>query len=59
MLGGMTITPMDITNPTTLTTVTSALTSGTLVRVFGIPEPTGGIKAYVLFYFTGDMMPAM
>ncbi len=50
--GGFAITPQDLTNASVLADVSAALTSGTPVRVFGIPRPDGTIRAYVLFYFT-------
>lgn len=53
--GGVAITPQDITNASVLANVSAALTSGTPVRVFGIPRTDGSIKAYVLFYFTPVM----
>ena len=28
--------------------------NGRLVKSFGLPESNGHIKAYVIFYFTGD-----
>ena len=30
-----------------------SLVSGTLVKVYGVPQADGSIKAYVVFYFTG------
>jgi hypothetical protein len=49
----ITITPEDIGNPSTLAAVGAQLTSGAPVKIFGIPTPTGSIKAYTLFYYTG------
>jgi hypothetical protein len=49
-LGIVTVSPEDLTNPA----VTAALTAGTYVRVFGVPEADGHIKAYVFFYFTSN-----
>lgn len=48
----ITITPEDISNSSTLTTVGNALVSGVPVKVFGVPQIDGSIKAYVLFYYT-------
>jgi hypothetical protein len=50
--GVITITPQDISNATTLTTVGQNLAVGTKVKVFGVPQIDGSIKAYVLFYYT-------
>jgi hypothetical protein len=47
----ITITPQDISNPSTLTTVGGLLTTGVPVKVYGIPK-TSGLQAYVLFYYT-------
>jgi hypothetical protein len=48
----ITITPQDISNPTTLATVGGNLLAGVPVKVFGVPQVNGSIKAYVLFYYT-------
>ena len=53
--GIITITPQDLTSSAGLTAVSQALTTGTLVKAFGIPQPDGTIKGYVLFYYTGTM----
>lgn len=50
--GAITITPLDITQPTNLNTLISQLSTGTLVKVYGVPG-NGNLNAYVLFYFTG------
>ncbi|HLH06045.1 MAG TPA: DUF4382 domain-containing protein [Terriglobales bacterium] len=55
--GILTITPQDITSATGLANVTKALVNGTLVKAFGIPQADGTIKGYVLFYYTGNLMP--
>jgi hypothetical protein len=31
------------------------MASGTLVKVFGVPTPTGSIQAYVVLYYSGTM----
>jgi hypothetical protein len=36
-----------------LNAIASNLVSPTLVKVYGVPQPDGSIKAYVVFYFTG------
>jgi hypothetical protein len=51
--GIVTITPQDLTSASGLATVSAALTVGTPVKAFGIPQADGTIKAYVLFYLTG------
>jgi hypothetical protein len=48
----ITITPQDISNPTTLTTVAGKLTANVPVKVFGVPQPDGSIRAYTLLYYT-------
>jgi hypothetical protein len=53
----VTISPVDITTSAGQTTATTNLAAGTLVKVYGIPQPNSSIKAYVVFYFTG-MAPA-
>jgi hypothetical protein len=49
----VTVTPQDISNSTTLQTVAGNLTANTPVKVYGVPQSDGSIKAYVLFYYTG------
>jgi hypothetical protein len=51
----VTVTPQDITNATVLNNVAAHLISGTPVKVFGVPQSDGSIKAYVVFYYTGTM----
>jgi hypothetical protein len=51
----ITITPQDISNGTTLTTVAGNLTVGVPVKVFGVPQADGSIKAYALFYYTNTV----
>ena len=53
--GIITISPVDLTTQAGLNTVQTNLTTGTLVKVFGVPQKDGSIKAYVFFYFTGTM----
>jgi hypothetical protein len=50
--GIVTITPQDISNAGTLTTVGNALTATVPVKVFGVPQSNGSIAAYELFYYT-------
>jgi len=49
----ITISPQDITTSAGLSNVAANLVSGTPVRISGIPQTDGSIKAYVVFYFTG------
>jgi hypothetical protein len=51
--GIVTITPQDLTSASGLATVSAALTVGTPVKAFGVPQADGTIKSYVLFYLTG------
>lgn len=50
--GVITITPQDISNSSTLQTVAQNLTIGVPVKVFGVPQVDGSLKAYVLVYYT-------
>ncbi|MFZ1904877.1 MAG: DUF4382 domain-containing protein [Steroidobacteraceae bacterium] len=56
--GVVTISPIDITTTSGLTTLTDNLTGGTPVLVSGVPQANGTLKAYVLIYYTG-MLPSM
>jgi hypothetical protein len=51
--GMLSISPVDITTASGLSTLTSALTAGTAVKVYGTPQSDGTLRAYVLMYFTG------
>ena len=53
--GVLTVSPIDITTPSGLATLTSNLTAGEPVKVYGIPQADGTLKAYVMAYFTGAM----
>jgi hypothetical protein len=56
MTGGIiTISPVDITTTNGQTTLSTNLVANTPVKVFGVPQPDGSIKAYVVFYYTGTM----
>jgi hypothetical protein len=54
----VTISPIDITSSSGLTTFTNALTADTPVKVYGIAQADGTLSAYVVTYYTGTM-PAM
>ena len=49
----LTITPIDITTTAGQSTVTTNLVATTPVKVYGIPQADGSIKAYVVTFFTG------
>lgn len=49
----VTVSVVDITTAAGQTTVTNNLVAGTPVKAFGVPQPNGSIKAYVVFYYTG------
>jgi hypothetical protein len=51
--GTVSISPIDITTASGLSTLTNALTAGTPVKVYGTPQADGTLKAYSLLYFTG------
>jgi hypothetical protein len=49
----VTITPEDITTSAGLSAVSNAMVATTLVKVAGVPEANGHIKAYIILYYTG------
>jgi hypothetical protein len=49
----VTITPVDITTTAGQNTLSDNLVTATPVKVYGVPQANGSIKAYVVFYFTG------
>jgi hypothetical protein len=49
----VTITPVDITTPAGVTAITAGLIPTTPVKVFGVPQANGSIKAFAVFFFTG------
>jgi Domain of unknown function (DUF4382) len=51
--GIVTVTPQDITSNAGLNAIVGNLVGGTPVKVYGVPQADGSIKAYVVFYFTG------
>ena len=51
--GVVTISPIDVTSASGLAAVTTNLIAGVPVKVYGIPQPDGSLRAYVLVYFTG------
>ena len=54
MTGGIvTVSPIDITTSAGLSSFISGLATGTKVRISGVPQADGTVKAYVITYFTG------
>jgi hypothetical protein len=54
MSGGVvTVSPIDITNASGQMSFNSGMAVGTKVRVSGVPQADGSVKAYVITYFTG------
>lgn len=51
--GIVTVSPVDIATSAGLQALTDALTAGTPVKVYGIPQADGTLKAYAVDYFTG------
>lgn len=51
--GVVTVSPIDVTTNAGLGALTTGLSPGNMVRVYGIPQSDGTLKAYVLTYFTG------
>jgi len=49
----VTITPVDITTTAGQNTLSDNLVTATPVKVYGVPQANGSIKAYVVIYFTG------
>ncbi len=56
--GVITVSPIDVTTPAGLAAITASLTTGAPVKVFGVPQSDGTLKAYALAYFTG-VMPSL
>jgi Domain of unknown function (DUF4382) len=56
--GVITITPLDISTSSGQATLAAALVAGTPVKVYGVPQSAGTLKAYVLVYFTGTLPSA-
>lgn len=53
----VTINPIDITTTVGQNTVTQNLAATARVKVFGVPQADGSIKAYAVSYFTGTVKP--
>ena len=56
--GVLTISPIDVTTSSGLAAITAGLVPGAPVKVYGVPQADGMLKAYVLVYFTG-MLPSL
>jgi hypothetical protein len=52
--GIVTVSAIDITTAGGLATLTAGLAAGAPVKVYGVPQADGTLKAYVLTYFTGQ-----
>jgi hypothetical protein len=52
--GVVTVSPIDVTTSTGLASLTTGLAAGAPVKVYGVPQAGGTLKAYVLSYFTGQ-----
>jgi hypothetical protein len=53
--GVITISSIDVTTSGGLAALTAGLHTGAAVKVFGVPQADGTLKAYVLTYFTGTL----
>jgi hypothetical protein len=53
--GVVTVSPVDITTDAGLAALTSGLGVGAPVKVYGVPQSDGTLRAYVLSFYTGDM----
>jgi len=47
------VSPVDITTPAGLATLTTGLVNGALTRVSGLVQADGTLKGYVVTYYTG------
>jgi Domain of unknown function (DUF4382) len=52
--GIVTVSAIDITTASGLATLTAGLIAGAPVKVYGVPQADGTLRAYVLTYFTGQ-----
>jgi hypothetical protein len=51
--GVVTVSPQDVSTAAGLAALTAALSVNAPVKVYGIPQPDGTLKAYEITYFTG------
>jgi Domain of unknown function (DUF4382)/Domain of unknown function (DUF5666) len=56
--GIVTVSSIDIATSAGLNSLTAGLTVGAPVKVYGVPQADGSLRAYILAYYTGDTMPA-
>lgn len=56
--GVVTVSAVDITTSAGQTTLTNNLLAGTPVKVYGVPQASATINAYVLIYYTGTLPTA-
>jgi hypothetical protein len=56
--GVVTVSSIDVTTSAGLASMTSGLSAGAPVKVYGVPQPDGTFKADVLLYYTGEMPSA-
>ena len=51
----LTVSPVDITTAAGLAAFTTGLAVGAPVKVYGVPQADGTLRAYVLTYYTGQI----
>lgn len=56
--GIVTVSAIDLTSTSGMTSFTDAMTAGTPLKIYGVPQSDGSLRAYVITYFTGTTMPA-
>jgi len=54
----VTMSPVDVTTTDGLNSLSTGLVAGAVVKVYGVPQSDGTLKAYVLVYYTGTTMPS-
>ena len=52
--GVVTVSAQDITTPSGLAALTAGLALNAPVKVYGVPQANGTLRAYEITYFTGD-----
>lgn len=56
--GVVTVSSIDIGSPSGFATFSTALTAGTPIKLYGVPQSNGTLNGYVLVYFTGSTLPS-
>lgn len=56
--GVVTVSSIDVTTSTGLSSMTNGLSVGAPVKVYGVPQADGSFRADVLLYYTGEMPTA-